>query len=165
MITVIFPFQFFYCLFLRHAVHLTKFSQVSVFSGFNQPADISYDSRFDTLCGISEKELLSVFKDQIQELGKVNGMTEEETIEKLKQKYDGYHFSDGMIDVFNPFSLLNCFQKRKFMDYWFSSGTPTYLMRLLANNNENINELAGKEYPAAEFVDYKATKQKPLPMI
>ena len=144
---------------------VTKFSQVSVFSGFNQPADISYDSRFDTLCGISEKELLSVFKDQIQELGKVNGMTEEETIEKLKQKYDGYHFSDGMIDVFNPFSLLNCFQKRKFMDYWFSTGTPTYLMRLLANNHENINELAGKEYSAAEFVDYKATKQKPLPMI
>ena len=64
-----------------------------------------------------------------------------------------------------PFSLLNCLQKRKFMDYWFSTGTPTYLMRLLANNNENINELAGKYYPAAEFVDYKATKQKPLPMI
>ena len=144
---------------------VTKFSQVSVFSGFNQPNDISYDSRYDALCGISEDELLSVFKDQIKELGEVNGMTEEETVEKLKQKYDGYHFSDGMIDVFNPFSLLNCFQKRKFMDYWFSTGTPTYLMRLLANNHENINELAGKEYPAAEFVDYKATKQKPLPML
>ena len=144
---------------------VTKFSQVSVFSGFNQPNDISYDSRFDTLCGISKDELLSVFKEQIRELGEKNGMTEDETIEKLKRKYDGYHFSDGMIDVFNPFSLLNCFQKRKFMDYWFSTGTPTYLMRLLANNHENINELAGKEYPAAEFVDYKATKQRPLPMI
>ena len=144
---------------------VTKFSQVSVFSGFNQPEDISYDSRFDALCGISKDELLSVFKEQIKELGKVNGMTEEETIEKLKRKYDGYHFSDGMTEVFNPFSLLNCFQKRKFMDYWFSTGTPTYLMRLLANNHENINELAGKEYPAAEFVDYKATRQKPLPML
>ena len=70
-----------------------------------------------------------------------------------------------MTDVFNRFSLLNCFQKRKFMDYWFSTGTPRKLMRLLANNHENINELAGKEYPAAEFVDYKATKQKPLPML
>ena len=144
---------------------VTKFSQVSVFSGFNQPNDISYDSHYDALCGISKDELLSVFKEQIRELGEVNGMTEEETISKLKQKYDGYHFSDGMTDVFNPFSLLNCFQKRKFMDYWFSTGTPTYLMRLLSNNHENINELAGKEYPAAEFVDYKATKQKPLPMI
>ena len=144
---------------------VTKFSQVSVFSGFNQPKDISYDSRYDALCGISKDELLSVFKEQIKELGEKNGMTEEETIEKLKRKYDGYHFSDGMTDVFNPFSLLNCLDSRQFWDYWFSTGTPAYLMRLLADNHENINELAGKEYPAAEFVDYKATKQKPLPMI
>ena len=144
---------------------VTKYSQEIVFSDFNQHNDISYDSRFDALCGISKDELLSVFKEQIRELGEANGMTEEETVEKLKRKYDGYHFSDGMLDVFNPFSLLNCLQKRKFMDYWFSTGTPTYLMRLLADNHENINELAGKEYLAAEFVDYKATKQKPLPMI
>ena len=144
---------------------VTKFSQVSVFSGFNQPNDISCDSRFDALCGISKEELLSVFKDQIKELGEANGMTEEETVEKLKRKYDGYHFSKGLKDVFNPFSILNCFSKNDFQNYWFSTGTPTYLMRLLADNNESINELAGKEYPAAEFVDYKATKQKPLPMI
>ena len=144
---------------------VTKFSQVSVFSGFNQPNDISCDSRFDALCGISKEELLSVFKDQIKELGEANGMTEEETAEKLKRKYDGYHFSKGLKDVFNPFSILNCFSKNDFQNYWFSTGTPTYLMSLLADNNENINELAGKEYPAAEFVDYKATKQKPLPMI
>ena len=144
---------------------VTKFSQVSVFSGFNQPNDISYDSRYDALCGISKDELLSVFKDQIRELGEMNGMTEEETIAKLKRKYDGYHFSKQLNDMFNPFSILNCFSKNDFQNYWFSTGTPTYLMRLLANNHENINELAGKEYPAAEFVDYKATKQKPLPMI
>ena len=144
---------------------VTKFSQVSVFSGFNQPKDISYDSRFDTLCGISEEELLLVFKDQIRELGEMNGMTEEETIAKLKRKYDGYHFSKQLKDIFNPFSILNCLDSNDFQNYWFSTGTPTYLMRLLADNNENINELAGKEYPAAEFVDYKATKQKPLPMI
>ena len=144
---------------------VTKFSQVSVFSGFNQPKDISYDSRFDTLCGISEEELLLAFKDQIRELGEMNGMTEEETIAKLKRKYDGYHFSKQLKDIFNPFSILNCLDSNDFQNYWFSTGTPTYLMRLLADNNENINELAGKEYPAAEFVDYKATKQKPLPMI
>ena len=74
---------------------VTKFSQVSVFSGFNQPEDISDDPRFDALCGISKDEILSVFKEQIKELGKVNGITEEETIEKLKRKYDGYHFSKG----------------------------------------------------------------------
>ena len=72
----------------------TKFSQASVFSGFNQPNNISYDSRFDALCGISKDELLSVFKEQIRELGENNGMTEEETIEKLKSSYNykGYTF-------------------------------------------------------------------------
>ena len=144
---------------------VTKFSQVSVFSGFNQPKDISSDARFDALCGISKHELLSVFKEQIRELGEANGMTEEQTIAKLKRKYDGYHFSKQMNDIFNPFSILNCLDSMDFQDYWFSTGTPTYLMRLLADNNENIRELAGKEYPAAEFVDYKATKQRPLPML
>ena len=144
---------------------VTKFSQVSVFSGFNQPDDISYDGRYDALCGITKDELLTVFKEQIKELGKKNGMTEEETIAELKRKYDGYHFSENMIDVFNPFSLLNCLQKGRFKDYWFSTGTPTYLVRLLSDNHENVNELAGKDYSAAEFVDYKATRQKPLPML
>ena len=144
---------------------VTKFSQVSVFSGFNQPDDISCDGRYDSLCGITKDELLSVFKEQIKELGEVNGMTEEETIAKLKRKYDGYHFSKRLKDVFNPFSILNCFSKNDFQNYWFSSGTPTYLVRLLADSRENINELAGKYYPASEFVDYKATIQKPLPMI
>ena len=144
---------------------VTKFSQVSVFSGFNQPNDISYDGRYDALCGITKDELLSVFKEQIRELGETNGMTEEETVARLKHKYDGYHFSEKMQDVFNPFSLLNCFQKGKFQNYWFSTGTPAYLVRLLSDNHENINELAGKEYLASEFVDYKATRQKPLPML
>ena len=144
---------------------VTKFSQVSVFSGFNQPQDISYDGRYDALCGITLNELLHVFKEPIKELGRANGMTEEETIAKLKRKYDGYHFSECMLDVFNPFSVLNCFAKLRYKDYWFASGTPTYLMRLMADNQDNINELVGKEYTAPQFVDYKATKQSPLPML
>ena len=144
---------------------VTKFSQVSVFSGFNQPDDISYDGRYDALCGITKDELLSVFKESIKELGEANGMNEEETGAKLKRKYDGYHFSKDMNDVFNPFSILKCFKTKTFDNYWFSTGTPTYLVRLLSDNHENVNELAGKYYPPAEFVDYKATKQRPLPML
>ena len=144
---------------------VTKFSQVSVFSGFNQPDDISYDGRYDALCGITKDELLSVFKESIKELGEANGMNEEETVAKLKRKYDGYHFSKDMNDVFNPFSILKCFKTKTFDNYWFSTGTPTYLVRLLSDNHENVNELAGKYYPPAEFVDYKATKQRPLPML
>ena len=74
-------------------------------------------------------------------------------------------FSEGMADVFNPYSLLNSLSKKQFGDYWFASGTPTYLMRLMTDCDVNVNELAGKEYAASEFVDYKATKQKPLPML
>ena len=70
-----------------------------------------------------------------------------------------------MSDIFNPFSILNCFSSLDLADYWFASGTPTYLMRLMAESDVNVNELAGKEYDASEFVDYKATKQRPLPML
>ena len=144
---------------------VTKFSQISVFSGFNQPKDISYDARYEAICGITKDEMLTVFKEQIKELGEENGMTDEETIDMLTRKYDGYHFSKKMQDIFNPFSLLNCLDMKDFQDYWFSTGTPEYLMRLMSDNNVNINELAGKEYIPAEFVDYKASKQKPLPML
>ena len=144
---------------------VTKFSQVSVFSGFNQPKDISLDARFDALCGITKAELLEVFDRQIAELGEANGMTKEETIERLTRKYDGYHFSGKMEDVFNPFSLLNCLDSQRFDDFWFATGTPTYLMRLMTDNRERINEMAGKYYEAAEFINYKATRQHPLPML
>ena len=144
---------------------VTKFSQISVFSGFNQPKDISYDTRYEALCGITKDELREVFKEQIKELGDSYGMSSEETMKQLTRKYDGYHFSKRMSDIFNPFSILNCFFSLDFGDYWFASGTPTYLMRLMADSGININELAGKEYDVSEFVDYKATKQKPLPML
>lgn len=124
-----------------------------------------YIGNYLCLCGITKGELLSVFKEQIKELGEANGMTEDETICKLKRKYDGYHLSRKMKDIFNPFSILNCLDSMDFQDYWFSTGTPTYLVHLLADNHVNINELAGKDYTAAEFVDYKAKKQRPLPML
>ena len=83
----------------------------------------------------------------------------------LKKQYDGYHFSEKMTDVYTPFSLLNAFNKQSIRDYWFSSGTPTYLIRLLAHFNENMNELTGKYYGLEEFIDYKADTERPLPMI
>lgn len=83
----------------------------------------------------------------------------------LTEKYDGYHFSSKMTGIFNPFSILNCFSKNDMRNYWFASGTPGYLVRLLAHGNENINELVGKYYPAEMFIDYKADVEQPLPMI
>ena len=144
---------------------VTKFSQVSVFSGFNQPKDISMDSRYEAICGITLEEMLSVFHEPITQLAEDNGVGYEEMVEMLKKRYDGYHFSKKMTGVFNPFSLLNCFDKLEMRNYWFATGTPTYLMRLLSHSDKNINELVGKYYEESQFIDYKADVERPLPMI
>lgn len=144
---------------------VTKFSQVSVFSGFNQPKDISMDVRYETLCGITQEELDGYFVEPISAMAERNRCSLEEMKSLLKQKYDGYHFSDNMTDVYNPFSLLNALDSLRLQDYWFSSGTPTYLIRLLAHFKENMNELTGKYYRQEEFIDYKADVEQPLPMI
>lgn len=144
---------------------VTKFSQVSVFSGFNQPDDISMSGRYDALCGITNDELTTVFAEPIQEMAELNQVTTDEIIEMLRQQYDGYHFSSKMTDIFNPYSLLNAFKNRELDSYWFRSGTPSYLIRLLRHTNENLNELTGKYYSPQQFVDYNADVEKPLPMI
>lgn len=144
---------------------VTKFSQVSVFSGFNQPDDISMDERYEALCGITKKELHTVFEEQIKEMAIRYKTTEEDMKYKLKRKFDGYHFSPNMLDIYNPFSILNALSKKRLENYWFRTGSPTYLVRLLAHFDENINELVNKYYPASSFIDYKADKEAPLPMI
>ena len=144
---------------------VTKFSQVSVFSGFNQPDDISMSGRYDAICGITKEELTTVFAESIKEVAEVNGVTPDEMMEMLRKQYDGYHFSSKMTDIFNPYSLLNAFANQSLDSYWFRSGTPTYLIRLLRHTNENLNELTGKFYSPQQFIDYKADVEKPLPMI
>ena len=144
---------------------VTKFSQVSVFSGFNQPDDISMVRDFETLCGITKAELLSVFPESIRQLSVELDLDEDQTIQVLKDRYDGYHFGKRMTDIFNPFSILKCFRHLSVEDYWFASGTPSYLVRLLNHSKEHINELVHRYYRPEEFVDYKADVEKPLPMI
>ena len=144
---------------------VTKFSQVSVFSGFNQPKDISMDNRYDTLCGITQEEMEHYFAEPIAELAGEYRCEVSEIKEMLKARYDGYHFSTRLVDVYNPFSLLNVFDSKRMADYWFKSGTPTYLVHLLAHSRENLDEMTGRYYFEREFEDYKATAEKPLPMI
>ena len=144
---------------------VTKFSQVSVFSGFNQPKDISLDGRYEALCGITEEELYHVFADAMERLAIKYKYTLDQIKEKLKKQYDGYHFSEELTDIYNPFSILNVFDSNRIADYWFSTDTPTYLIRLLTHTQENLNELTGKYYDPSQFIDYKADVEKPLPMI
>ena len=144
---------------------VTKFSQVSIFSGFNQPNDISMSGQYEALCGITQQELEQYFAEPIADMADAYGTSVDEMLAMLKRQYDGYHFSPSMTDNYNPFSLLNAFFNLRIDDYWFRSGTPEYLIRLLTHSDENLNELVGRYYDTREFVDYKADTERPLPMI
>ena len=144
---------------------VTKFSQVSVFSGFNQPADITNSVSFDTICGITEEEMNLYFKEEIEKMAADYECSYDEMMEMLKKQYDGYHFSKRLKGVINPFSILNSLREKDMQDYWFKTGTPTYLIRLLNHFHENLNDLTGKYYKMSQFTDYKADVERPLPMI
>ena len=110
---------------------IKKFSQLSIFSELNNITNISMNDDYAGICGITKEELLENMSEDIDMLAKANGLSREDAITKLKEHYDGYHFSGISPDVFNPYSILNCFAERKFGAYWFTSGTPTYLINTL----------------------------------
>ena len=112
---------------------ITKFSQLSIFSELNNITNVSMDEPYAGICGITKEELLTQMSDDIDALAAKLGITFEQTVDKLKEHYDGYHFTWPSPDVFNPFSLLNCFAKQKLDSYWFGSGTPTYLINMMRN--------------------------------
>ncbi|MCQ2313959.1 MAG: ATP-binding protein [Bacteroidales bacterium] len=149
---------------------VTKFSQVSVFSGFNQPEDISMNPQFDALCGITKDELKEYFDGEIMAMAQLYKCSKDEMYLRFKSQYDGYHFSEGssdkgMIDIFNPFSVLNALSEKKLNNYWFRSGTPTYLVKLLDRNKTDIREILSRQYECIYFMDYKADSEDPLAMI
>jgi len=144
---------------------VTKFSQITVFSGFNQPFDISLHPGYEAVCGITEAELHKYFDCRIAELGEQWGMSADEVAQQLKRRYDGYHLSSKLTDIYNPFSILNALATGELQDFWFKSGNPEYLIRLVKHAKVNLKELVGKYYPASYFVDYKADVEQPLPML
>ncbi len=144
---------------------VTKFSQASVFSGFNQPNDISMDDHYEALCGITEKELYTVFDEPIQAMAQRYKVTVDEMKQELKRKYDGYHFAPNMLDIYNPFSILNALSKHLLSNFWFNSDTPTYQLRPLNHFKENINKLAGKFYLPNSFMGYLPDEESLLPLI
>ena len=110
---------------------ITKFSQLSIFSELNNITNISMDEAYAGICGITKEELLTQMSDDIDRLAEKMSVTREEAILQLTDNYDGYHFTYPSPDIFNPYSLLNCFSKEKIGAYWFGSGTPTFLLSLI----------------------------------
>ena len=144
---------------------ITKFSQLSVFSELNNLENISLIPKYDTLCGISEEELTTQMRTDIEECAKSWKLTFDDTLAKLKKMFDGYHFSEGMTDMYNPFSLLNTFKNKKIQSYWFASGTPTFLIKVLQRFDRVMPEVENLELQSSSFDRPVEKIENPLPVL
>ncbi len=124
---------------------ITKFSQLNFFSALNTIENISMDKKFASICGITEDEMLTQLKPGIENLAKVNGLTYDEAVERLKSQYDGYHFTWPSPDIYNPYSLLNALSKEELGNYWFETATPTFLIETLRKSSM-VPEKIGNKY-------------------
>ena len=120
---------------------ISKFSQLSIFSELNNLKNISMKDEYSDICGFTKEQLVNDFKEGIEALAEHNGLTIEETIEQLKEHYDGYHFTPNCPDIFNPYSIINALDDKDFNSYWFTSGTPTFLIELLQQNGMDMLQL------------------------
>ena len=144
---------------------ISKFSQLSIFSELNNLQNISMRDDFSALCGITEMELLTDLKPDIQRMADANNETYEEACAHLKKQYDGYHFSKNCEDIYNPFSLFNALNAKDYKNFWFSTGTPTFLIELLQEADFNVRDLEGIEATDEEFDAPTEQIQSPIPVL
>lgn len=144
---------------------VTKFGKVSVFSDLNNLNDISLDADYYDICGITEEELHSQFVPEISQMAAENKISEKECMAMLKQKYDGYHFGEYTPGIYNPFSILNAFYKRKFGSYWFETGTPSYLAYLLQKHDWDLEAMSRERATADILNSIDTESSNPIPVI
>ena len=144
---------------------VTKFGKVSVFSDLNNLDDLSMRRPYVSLCGISEEELRHYFDADIHALASSSNLSYEDTCSLLKDRYDGYHFMENSPGMYNPFSLLNAFKYRQLSDYWFETGTPSYLVELLKHSDYDLYNMAHTETNADVLNSIDAVSQNPIPVI
>ena len=144
---------------------VTKYSKVSIFSDLNQLKDISLLKKYSSICGITEDEMKAVFEPEIQEMADELRISINDCLKELRMRYDGYHFSENSEGVYNPFSLLNAFFDKEFGDYWFESGTPTFLVKKLTDSSVSLNSLInGISCDSYEMRDYRMDDPDPVPL-
>jgi hypothetical protein len=144
---------------------VTKFGKVSVFSDLNNLMDISMDREYAGICGITDEEIDTLFAPYVARLADELEISVTEAREELRQHYDGYHFCEKSVGVYNPFSLLNTFQKRNLKSYWFETGTPSYLVYLLKKHNYNLEKMATIEVDADVLNSVDSQSTNPIPVI
>ena len=144
---------------------VTTFGKISVFCDLNNLMDISMDYRDVNICGTTEEELKSYFKEGISELASANGDSESETIDKLRMRYGGYHFEKNSEGIYNPFSVLNTLAKHRYKNYWFETGTPTFLIELLKEHGYRLPDLSKEQVSANVMSSMDSSFPNPIPVI
>lgn len=144
---------------------VSRFSRTSVFSGLNNLNDITLDSRYAEICGITEQELKSYFQQGIKRLSEKEGTDYAGALSELKASYDGYHFTENSADVYNPFSVLNALEKSKIEMYWFQTGTPTFLIETIRNSGKFLPEYFTSEVDNTELSEIDTFRTSPIAMM
>lgn len=144
---------------------VTKFSQLSIFSTINNLKNVTLLPRFSTICGFTEEEVMTVFADGINQMAKTCELSPEAMYQKIKDKYDGYHFAGNSPSVFNPFSLINALGDEALHNYWFASGTPTFLIRQMQRFHTDITSLDNIEVPSSAFDQPTENMEDALPLL
>ena len=144
---------------------ITKFSQMSIFSTINHLSNISMDEEWEGLCGITAQELEEQFKEDIAQLAVKYKKTPPEMLQHLRDRYDGYHFGPAMTDVYNPFSIVNTFAKSTLQDYWFSSATPSALVKVLEKYNFKLTDIENKQVYSTSFDQPFDNMRSALPIL
>ena len=144
---------------------VTKFGKVSVFSDLNNLKDISFDRRYIEICGITEKELHHNFDASVEALAEANGLTKEECYHRMKDDFDGYHFEVDTVGMYNPFSVLNTLDSCQFRDYWFETGTPSFLVHQLQKTDYPLSLMTEAELSADTLNSIDIMDTNPLPLL
>lgn len=144
---------------------VTKFGKVSVFSDLNNLKDISMEERYVEICGLTEEEIHRNLEPELHQLADKCRITYEEVCHKLKECYDGYHFVENSVGIYNPFSIFNTFDSMKFGSYWFETGTPTYLVKLLKKHHYDLERMAHEETNAQVLNSIDSESTNPIPVI
>ncbi len=153
------------CIKFAMLTGVTKFGKVSVFSDLNNLEDLSMWNEYVPLCGITDKELHETLEAEMHQFARKQGLTDEQFRDKLREYYDGYHFTHDSEGLYNPFSLLNAFKRREFGSYWFETGTPTYLVRLLKKHHYDLERMAYEETDAQVLNSIDSESTNPIPVI
>ena len=142
---------------------VTKFSKISLFSDLNNLMDISLDESYTDICGITEEEIKTNFVEHLQAFAEKESTTKEDIFLQLKKMYDGYHFSKNTsIDIYNPFSLLNSLTRKEFENYWFQTGTPTFLIKLLKENDYDLKDFSEGNIDAVDLTSKESMLNAPI---